>query len=125
LTATVRAFGMRIHVMVRHAVPYWRVFEFGATIHGKPLLWIPLSFATDAQGKNARDYPGRLFRVDRAGKAPLLMTRRRGQEAEAKYFGKESVTIPRKFRLREIIRGVAKMTPTIYRRAFRRARGNG
>jgi len=35
-------------------------FQFGKVIHGKPLLFIPFSFAKDAQGVNARDY-GPLF----------------------------------------------------------------
>ncbi len=94
---------------------YWRVFQFGAEIHGKPLLWIPLSFAKDAQGVLARDYPGKLFRVNRkSGAAPLLMTRKPGQKAEAKYFGKESVTIPKKFHLVEIIKDGAKKLKQFY-----------
>lgn len=84
------------------AVPYWKVFEKGAVIKGRPLLWIPLSFAKDAQGIMARDYPGRLFRVDRQGKAPLLLAA--GKPAVPKYFGKESVTIPKKFHLMQIVR---------------------
>lgn len=90
---------------------HWRVFEFGATIRGKPLLWIPLSFAKDAQGKRARDYPGKLFRVDRKGKAPLLLG---GKPATPKYFGKSSVRIPKKFHLREIIREGAKLLKQFY-----------
>lgn len=96
-----------IKVSFTMAVPYWRIFQKGGTIHGRPLLWIPLSFAADAQGKNARDYPGKLFRVDRKGGAPLLMA---GKPAQPKYFGKESVNIPKKFHLIEIIReGADKM----------------
>jgi hypothetical protein len=88
-------------------VAYWRVFEEGATIHGKPLLWIPLSFATDAKGVSAKDYPGKLFRVDRkSGAAPLLLAA--GKPAVPKYFGKESVTIPKKFHLTEIVQDGAK-----------------
>jgi hypothetical protein len=92
---------------------YWRVFEFGAVIRGRPLLWIPLSFARDAQGIRARDYPGRLFRVDRkSGGAPLLLAT--GKPATPKYFGKESVTIPRKFHLRDIIRAGAQKMREFY-----------
>lgn len=91
---------------------HWRVFEYGATIHGKPLLWIPLSFAKDAQGKSAKDYPGKLFRVDRkAGGAPLLLG---GKPATPKYFGKASVRIPKKFHLRDIIRDGAKKLKDFY-----------
>lgn len=98
---------------------HWRVFEFGAVIHGKPLLWIPLSFATDAQGIRARDYPGKLFRVDRVGKAPLLLG---GNPATPKYFGKASVTIPKKFHLRDIIRAGSKKLKLFYNQ---RMKSNG
>lgn len=96
---------------------HWRVFQFGAIIRGKPLLWIPLSFAKDAQGVRARDYPGKLFRVDRNGKAPLLM--RAGKPAQPKYFGKESVRIPKKFHLVEIIHDGAKKLKNFYNRRMK------
>jgi hypothetical protein len=102
-------------IRVTHAVSYWRVFEYGAVIYGKPLLWIPLDFAHDAQGIRARDYPLPLFRVDRAGKAPLLLTRDGGP----KYFGKESVRIPKKWQLREVVREVSRDMPQFYREAMR------
>jgi hypothetical protein len=105
---------VRISVRITHSVRYWRVFEFGATIRGKPMLWIPLSFARDAIGKRARDFPGKLFR-----KAPLLMTNEGGRAA-AKYFGKTSVRIPRKWRLRDIVRREQKRLGLYYREALRR-----
>jgi hypothetical protein len=90
---------------------YWRVFEFGATIHGKPMLWIPLSFASDAKGIYARDYPGKLFRVNRKAGALLLAT---GKPFAPKYFGKASVTIPKKFHLHEIIKDGSKQLKLFY-----------
>jgi len=99
---------------------HWRVFEYGAVIHGKPLLWIPLSFASDAQGIRARDYPGKLFRVNRkSGGAPLLLG---GTPATPKYFGKASVTIPKKFHLRSIIQDGAKKLKLFY---TQRMKANG
>lgn len=106
--------GTEIHVF--HDVPYFSVFEFGKLIKGKPLLWIPLSFASDAQGKRARDYPGGLFRVDRKHGAPLLLSISTG---EPKYFGKEQVRIPRKFHIRDIARTVANKLRSIYSKHFR------
>lgn len=112
--------GGSIRVSFSEAVPYWRVFEFGAVIRGKPLLWIPLSFAKDAQGVRARDYPGKLFRVDRkSGGAPLLLG---GNPATPKYFGKTSVKIPKKFHLRAIIREGANQLKLFYRE---RMKANG
>lgn len=115
LHADVTEGGGNIRIAVTHEVPYWRVFEKGATIHGKPMLWIPLSFAADAQRVWARDYPGGLFRVERAGKAPLLLSR---ESKEPKYFGKESVTIPKKFHLEEIARKAAQQIGDLFKRIF-------
>jgi hypothetical protein len=98
-------------VSVFHDVFYFGVFEFGATIHGQPLLWIPLSFAEDAQGVLARNYPGALFRVDRTGKAPLLVS---SDDKQPKYFGRDSVTIPQKFHIRDICDEVAGSMQDIY-----------
>ena len=116
--ATVSEGGSNVRISVTEDVPYWRVFQHGAVIRGKPLLWIPLSFAKDAQGVRARDYPNQLFRVDRkGGKAPLLMTP--GKPAQPKYFGKESVTIPKLFHLIEITRSVARQFGTFYKNRFK------
>lgn len=104
-------------VEIFHRVPYWRVFEFGATIKGKPMLWIPLSFAKVPKGMWARDYPGGLFRVERRGKAPLLFSIR---ERRPKYFGKKQVRIPKKFHLRTIAAEVSRSLRTIYSKHFRR-----
>src|SRR5690606_32298809 len=42
---------------VWHEVPYFNVFQFGAVIKGKPLLWIPLPWHADMlKGVRARDY---------------------------------------------------------------------
>jgi hypothetical protein len=109
--------GGHIRIAATEDVPYWRVFQYGAVIHGKPLLWIPLSFAADAQGIRASEYPGRLFRVDRAGKAPLLLAP--GKPAQPKYFGKESVTIPKKFHLIEIGRDVSRRVKDFYTNRFK------
>lgn len=118
LDASVTEGGGSIRIAFSHRVPYWSVFQYGKVIEGKPLLWIPLSFADDAQGVMARDFPGGLFRVNRkgSGKAPLLFSR---ASKEPKYFGKESVTIPKKFHVVEIIRDVAKNMQSLFNKNFR------
>lgn len=109
--ATVTQGGGFIRVDFTEKVPYWRVFQFGAIIRGKPLLAIPLSFAHDAQGVRARDYPGKLFRVNRKSGAPLLLS---VSDRQPKYVLKESVKIPKKFHLLEIIRDGAKKLRGFY-----------
>lgn len=110
--------GGSIRIRVNMGIPYWRVFQFGAVIQGKPLLWIPLSFASDAQGVMARDYPAPLFRVNRKVGAPLLLTP--GKPAQVKYFGIDQVRIPKKFHLREISANVAKTLQAKYRANFKK-----
>lgn len=113
--ATVTEGGGNIRIAVTEDVPYWRVFQYGAVIQGKPLLWIPI--AADAQGISARDYGGRLFRVNRKSDGlPLLLMP--GKPAQVKYFGKESVTIPKKFHLLEIVRSASRRFKEFYKERF-------
>lgn len=101
---------------ITQAVPYWKVFEFGTRIFGKPLLWIPLPW--NPTKVRARDFPGKLFRVERKGKNPLLMVKK-GKTAQAMYVGVKSVKQKKRFHLRSIIKRVAKQIPALFRRANR------
>lgn len=122
LFARVSQGGGNIVIGIGHEVKYWIVFQEGRVIRGKPLLWIPFDFAPDAKGVSARDYPGRLFRVDRgAGKAPLLMA----GDGQPKYFGKPFVRIPKKFRVLEIARELARDMNQFYKRRMARERKGG
>jgi hypothetical protein len=108
-----------IVVNIGHKVGYWIVFQKGKTIRGKPLLWIPLSFG-DAKGVRARDFPGKLFRVDRKnGLAPLLMSK----DGRPQYVGKKSVRIPKKFRVLEIGRELSRKIGQFYKARLQRDKG--
>ena len=91
------------------AIPYGHVHEFGATIRGRPLLWIPLSFSDVPRigpGSTrmwARDYPGGLFRVNRPGKNPLLLSK---LDKKPKYVGVTHVTLRPRFHIRAITSNV-------------------
>jgi hypothetical protein len=120
LTAPVLPVGVEtsnLTLSVRHAVPFWRIFEYSGKILGRPLLWIPLPW--NPTKVRARDFPGKLFRVDREGKNPLLMT---GRPARAMYVGVKSVFLRRRFHLRPIIRRVAKTMPALFRKWMRLAK---
>jgi hypothetical protein len=105
--------GGNIRIAISHDVPYWTVFEYGKVILGKPLLWIPLSFATDAKGVWARNFPAPLFRTQRKSDGLLLLGST--VDRQMKYFGKTSVTIPQKFHLRDISRRIAQRIKYLYR----------
>jgi hypothetical protein len=106
-------------IRVFSTISYFLIHEYGGTIMGKPLLWIPLPW--NKTKKRARDFGQPLFRVDREGKNPLLMVKR-GKKAEAMYVGVKSVKLKRRFHIRRIIQETARQMPAIYRGFIRAAR---
>lgn len=59
-----------------HKIPYAGVFEKGADISGRPLLWVPLSSMPKKIGgkrPTPRSFGGDLVYVDRGGEPPLLV----------------------------------------------------
>jgi hypothetical protein len=90
-----------IKVFFDSSIPYAHVHEFGAVIRGKPLLWIPLPW--NAHKVRARDFPGQLFRVNRVGKHPLLMSKEGAQ-----YVGVEQVILRPRFHIRSIVANVVR-----------------
>jgi hypothetical protein len=108
-----------VDLTITHDVPYFMVFQRGARISGKPLLAIPLSFAGVPKGLYARNFPGGLFRVDRRSGRPLLLSR---SDRQPKYFLIDSVTIPKKFQVLEIINQVSRTLRSRFLRILREAR---
>jgi hypothetical protein len=95
--------------------PGAEIFESGGTIHGHPLLWLPIS-GTDAEGVQASDYGDQLFSVNRlAGGPPLLFSIK---DRAPKYFGVPSVNIPKKFHIAETQLKVMENFPDIFEAAL-------
>jgi hypothetical protein len=103
-------------IVFRHSNPLWRVFQSGATIKGKPLLWIPV----EPGGPPAREFSGRLFQVKRSRKrdTPLLMS---ADDKQVKYIGVKKVIIRRKFHLLRIIRDEAKKQRDLFMDEMKKA----
>jgi hypothetical protein len=128
---------------IYHKIPYSEVFESGATIFGKPLLWIPLpSVPKKVQGRkmtprNYIKFVGPLFKVQHPGKPPLLMAKfsgrargrsiakrsLRGFRAAAKggeqnavpvFVGVSTVRLRKRFSLRQIFRDASKRLAEYY-----------
>lgn len=115
--------GGNYRLSVSNSSPYFWVHEKGALIKGNPLLWIPLSFADVPKGVYARNYPGRLFRVDRiSGGAPLLWD---AADKQPKYAGVTQVNIKKSFHITEIIAEVASKIKDRYKAAFAASKGEG
>jgi hypothetical protein len=86
---------MRLYMT--HDIEYASIFETGGTIEGNTKLWLPIP-GTDAMYHRANAFPGGV-RGGRGNRArPLLFS---VTDRQPKYFGVDSVTIPKKFHLAE------------------------
>lgn len=105
----------RMRISMTHDVDYAGIFENGGKIEGNPMLWIPLT-GSGAEGIRASQYGDRFFSgVSRSG-TPLLFSM---SDKLPKYFGVESVTIPKKFHLAEIQKSVMANFRQIFDAAFK------
>jgi hypothetical protein len=113
--------GGNIRIGVTHNIPYFAVFQEGALIRGKPLLWIPAPWATEAQGLDSpTDYPGRLFKVTNKDGHIYLMA---DADKQVKYIGCSQITVPKKFHIKEIIQEEAHNLKEYYAKRLRQTRG--
>jgi uncharacterized protein DUF6441 len=75
------------------------VFEHGATIHGKPLLWIPTTRGAPSPKRLRR----KLVSVNVAGKAPMLFAATdKDRDRKPLYIGVPTVRIAKKWHITEI-----------------------
>ena len=114
LHADVQAFDNgNVRINVSHDVPYFRVFQNGAVIHGRPLLWIPLPGTAGERGD--------FFQTSRKGN--LLLFKKSGKEITPLRVAKESVRIPKKFHIVEIARDVSRKLGALYRANLAQQKG--
>lgn len=83
------------------------VFEYGATIHGRPLMWIP----TQRKGATASRFGGSLLDKTRSkflvsavvnGTPVMFDTRDKARDRKPVFIGVKQVDIPKKFHITEI-----------------------
>jgi hypothetical protein len=103
---------MRLYMT--HDIDYAGIFETGGEISGRPLLWIPLS-GTDAVGIRASAFGDGLFSTKTRGGRPLLFS---VTDRKPRYFGIESVTIPKKFHLADDVNNVMANFRSIFATAW-------
>jgi Family of unknown function (DUF6441) len=126
---------------VYHKIGYADVFEEGATIAGKPYLWIALPGAVPPSSRRSghpmspSEYAerfGELVAVNVPGKAPMLFEKyqrvgdRRGRKAKRAgdqrkplYVGVPAVTVQKKFDIAAAARAAAAALPRLYDDAVR------
>ncbi|HVR68183.1 MAG TPA: DUF6441 family protein [Verrucomicrobiae bacterium] len=76
------------------------VFEHGATIQGKPMLWIP----TTHGGATASRSGKKLVSATVRGKPMLFDANDKSRDRKPLYIGVPSVRIPKKFHITEIVK---------------------
>lgn len=106
---------------IYHKIPFAGIFEYGGTVHGRPLMWIPIdaNLPFRAGGKRwtpslyQRQY-GALYSVRGASK-PLLVGRAPGKDGNVPLFvGVRQVTIPKKFDVTSVVDEVANGFSALY-----------
>lgn len=104
-------------------IKYAGTFEYGRTIAGRPLLWVPLDNAPIGRG-GKRMSPaefvrggGVLYSINHPGHAPLLaamLRGRGGRKLVPLYAGVPSITDPKKFDILAAVEGVRSQLPSLY-----------
>jgi len=91
------------------------VFEHGATIQGKPLLWIP----TQEGGPRASRSGKKLTSATVRGQPMLFDANDKDRDRKPLYIGVPSVRIPKKFRITEIVKEHAAKFAELFSKHFK------
>jgi Family of unknown function (DUF6441) len=91
------------------------VFEHGATIEGKPLLWLP----TTPGGPPASRSGKKLVSATVRGQPVLFDANDRDRHRKPLYVGVPSVRIPKKWRITEIVKQHAKQLGQLFLKHFK------
>jgi hypothetical protein len=87
--------------LIFHTIAFAGVFERGATISGRPLLWLPLERNLPPGIHSPRQYGRKLVSVNVAGKPPLLFDAAK-RELGPLFVGVSQVNIRKRFDLYRI-----------------------
>jgi hypothetical protein len=101
--------------IIFHKIGFAGVFEHGATIAGKPLLWIP----TTPGGPPASRSGKKLTSATVRGKPMLFDANDRDRDRKPLYIGVPSVRIPKKWRITEIVKEHAAKIADLFLKYFK------
>jgi Family of unknown function (DUF6441) len=99
--------------LIFHRIGLAGVFERGARIGGRPLLWLPIEANLPAGIHSPRKYGGKLVSVNVAGKPPLLFDARK-RELGPLFVGVSQVNIRKRFDLYRIFKQAAERMSEFY-----------
>jgi Family of unknown function (DUF6441) len=106
---------LQAKAIIFHRIGFAGVFEHGATIQGKPLLWIP----TTRGGPPASRSGKKLVSATVRGKPMLFDANDRDRHRKPLYVGVPSVTIPKKWRIIEIVKEHAAQLGALFLKHFK------
>jgi hypothetical protein len=91
------------------------VFEHGATIQGKPMLWIPTEHGAPTASRSGK----KLVSATVRGRPMLFDANDRNRDRKPLYIGVKSVRIPKKFRIFEIVKKHVAKFKTVFAKHFK------
>jgi hypothetical protein len=91
------------------------VFEHGATIEGKPLLWIPTTPGAPPASRSGK----KLVSATLRGQPVLFDAGDPARDRKPLYIGVPSVRIPKKFRITEIVKEHAQQLGQLFLKHFK------
>jgi hypothetical protein len=106
---------LQAKAIIFHRMGIAGVFEHGATIEGKPLLWLP----TDSSAPPASRSGKRLVSATVHGRPMLFDAGDRARDRKPLYIGVPSVRIPKKWRIIEIVKEHAKELGILFLKHFK------
>jgi hypothetical protein len=106
---------LQAKAIIFHSFGFAGVFEHGATIQGKPLLWIP----TTRGGLPASRSGKKLVSATVRGQPMLFDANDRARDRKPLYVGVPSVRIPKKWRITEIVKKHAAQLGQLFLRHFK------
>jgi Family of unknown function (DUF6441) len=86
--------------IIFHRIGFAGVFEHGATIQGKPLLWIPTTPGAPRASRSGKKLTSATVR----GQPMLFDANDKDRDRKPLYIGVPSVRIPKKWRITEIVK---------------------
>jgi hypothetical protein len=91
---------LKAKALIFHKYGIAGVFEHGATIQGKPMLWIPTVHGAPTASRSGKKLTSATVR----GQPMLFDANDKDRDRQPLYIGVKSVRIPKKFRIFEIVK---------------------
>lgn len=101
--------------IIFHKFGFAGVFEHGAVIQGKPLLWIPTQEGGPAASRSGKKLTSATVR----GRPMLFDANDKNRERKPLYIGVQEVRIPKKWRITEIVKEHAAKIAALFLKHFK------